>query len=233
MRRLVGLSLLVLLAATASAASAKSFTWLCRPGLPDNPCTGPLTASVLDAKLDVVRTERWPLPSNQPIDCFYVYPTVSSQPTITADLSIDPEQIAIAQQQAQRFKSVCKLYAPVYRQLTIAGIFDQSKITPADQANAYAGVRDAWRSYLQHDNHGRGFVLLGHSQGSFILRQLIADEVDKNPGVRKRMVSAVLLGGNVLVKKGQDAGGDFDNIPACRWETQTGCVVAYSMFNKI
>src|SRR3954447_4111162 len=232
MRRLVGLTLLLLLAAFASSASAKSFTWLCRPGLPDNPCTGSLTASVLDAKLNVVRTEHMPVPANQPIDCFYVYPTVSSQPTITADLSTDPEQIAVAQQQAQRFKSVCKLYAPIYKQLTIAGIFDQSKITPADEANAYAGVRDAWRSYLKNDNHGRGFVLLGHSQGSFVLRQLIANEVDSKPAVRRRLVSALLLGGNVVVRKGQDAGGDFKNIPACRRPGQTGCVVAYSMFNK-
>lgn len=231
MRRLVGLTALLLLAVAASAASAKTFTWLCRPGLPDNPCTGSLTASVLDAKLNVVRTEHMPLPTNQHIDCFYVYPTVSSQPTITADLSTDPEQIAIAQQQAQRFKSVCKLYAPIYRQLTIAGIFDPSKVTAADQANAYAGVRDAWRSYLKNDNHGRGFVLLGHSQGSFILRQLIANEVDSKPAVRKRMVSALLLGGNVRVRKGQDTGGDFKHIPACRRDHEIGCVVAYSMFN--
>src|SRR4051795_4595524 len=97
---------LVLLAFVAPTAGAKTFTWLCRPGLPDNPCTGPLTASVLDAKLNVVRTEHMPGPAPRPIDCFYAYPTVSSQPTITADLSTDPEQIAVAQQQAQRFKSV-------------------------------------------------------------------------------------------------------------------------------
>src|SRR3954471_23497191 len=108
---------LVLLAFVAPTAGAKTFTWLCRPGLPDNPCTGPLTASIIDANEKVTRIEHTPAVSNQPIDCFYVYPTVSSQPGITADLSTDPEQIAVAQQQAQRFKTDCKLYAPIYRQL--------------------------------------------------------------------------------------------------------------------
>jgi hypothetical protein len=44
------------------------------------------------------------------------------------------------------------------------------------------------------------------------------------------MVSALLLGGNVTVRKGGTTGGDFRNVPACRKGTQTGCVVGYSMF---
>ena len=42
----------------------------------------------------------------------------------------------------------------------------------------------------------------------------------------------MLLGGNVLVKKGKDTGGDFKKIPACRSRTQTGCVIAFSTFNE-
>ncbi|MCW2991288.1 MAG: hypothetical protein JWM73_1882, partial [Solirubrobacterales bacterium] len=222
---------LVLVGVAAPSAGAKTFDWLCRPGIVDNPCTGPLTATAVDPAGNVLRTERTPVTGPHAIDCFYVYPTVSSQPTVNADLSTDPEQIAIAQQQAQRFKQRCRIFAPIYRQLTINGIFDPTAIKPANRTMAYNGVRDAWRSYLRNDNHGRGFVLVGHSQGSFVLRQLITEEIDKNPAVRKRMVSAILLGGNVLVKKGQDTGGDFQNVPACRSETQIGCVVAYSMFN--
>jgi hypothetical protein len=179
----------------------------------------------------VIGTERTPVRGTPRIDCFYVYPTVSSQPTTNADLSIDPEEIAIARYQAQRFRQRCRIYAPVYRQLTIAGIFDPSKITPAARALAYRGVRDAWRSYLRHDNHGRGFVLLGHSQGSFVLRQLITEEIDRRPAVRRRLVSALLLGGNVLVRTGSDRGGDFRNVGACHRASQTGCVIAYSTFN--
>ena len=36
----------------------------------------------------------------------------------------------------------------------------------------------------------------------------------------------------MTVAAGQDVGGDFQNIPACRSADQTGCVVAYSSFNE-
>ena len=58
-------------------------------------------------------------------------------------------------------------------------------------------------------------MLIGHSQGSFVLRSLIAKDVDPKPAVRNQLVSAILMGGNVLVKKGTDIGGDFKHIPAC------------------
>jgi hypothetical protein len=118
----------------------------------------------------------------------------------------------------------------MYRQLTLAGILNRSEITAEQQAIAYADVRAAWRDYLTRENHGRGFVLIGHSQGTFLLRRLIADEIDRKPGVRKRLVSALLFGGNVTVRKGSGVGGDFRNVPACRSARQLGCVVAYSTF---
>jgi hypothetical protein len=75
-------------------------------------------------------------------------------------------------------------------------------------------------------------VLIGHSQGSFVLEQLIAKDIDAKPAVRKRLVSAILLGGNVLVKHNKDTGGTFRHIPACRSATQLGCVIAFSTFDQ-
>ena len=37
------------------------------------------------------------------------------------------------------------------------------------------------------------------AQGSFVLRQLIAKEIDGKAKVRKRLISAILLGGNVVI----------------------------------
>src|SRR5262249_23506064 len=92
-------------------------------------------------------------------------------------------------------------------------------------------VLNAWNSYLQNDNDGRGVVLIGHSQGTFVLRKLIAEQIDPNPAERAKLVSAILLGGNVTVAHGQDTGGDFQNIPACRSKHQIGCAIAFSTFN--
>jgi hypothetical protein len=204
---------------------------LCRPGLPDNPCESSLETTVVSA--DGTSTTESAVPAqNPPIDCFYVYPTVSSQTTENANLQIDPEEKAIAIQQASRFSQVCQVYAPMYRQLTLATINSGGGGTLEAAALAYGDVLSAWKDYLANYNNGRGVVLIGHSQGTFMLTYLITSEIDPNPAVLDRVVSALLIGGNVMVAAGQDVGGDFQNIPACRSADQTGCVVAYSSFNQ-
>jgi hypothetical protein len=85
---------------------------------------------------------------------------------------------------------------------------------------------------MAHYNQGRGVVLIGHSQGAMMLTRLLASEIDPNPSALIYVVSALLMGGNVLVPLGKDVGGDFQNIPACRSADQTGCVVAYSSFDQ-
>jgi len=96
---------------------------------------------------------------------------------------------------------------------------------------AYSDVLAAWKYYLRRYNKGRGVVLIGQSQGTFVLRRLIAEEIDVKAKQRKRVISAILLGGNVLVHAGLDVGGDFQHIKACTSEEQTGCVIAWSTFN--
>ena len=177
--------------------------------------------------------------SNPPVDCFYVYPTVSSQfhfgvngVVPNADLKIDPEETQIAIDQASRFSQTCNVYAPMYRQLTLAAITTPGLVTPEAALTAYLGVLSAWQEYLADYNHGRGVVLIGHSQGALMLKQLIKEQIDPNPALREQLVAADLLGGNVLVPKGKTVGGDFQHIPACQFAWQTHCVVAYSSFLK-
>jgi len=94
--------------------------------------------------------------TDPPIDCFYVYPTVSGQPTPNATLDIDPEVRAIAVQQASRFSQVCKVYAPVYRQFIVATIFSGTGASPEARALAYGDVLAAWQDYLANYSDGRG-----------------------------------------------------------------------------
>jgi phosphohistidine phosphatase SixA len=220
------------LAGSASAADAKH-AWLCRPGLKPNPCLSGLAATVVTSggKTRVERPKRAKKPA---IDCFYVYPTTSAQSTLNANLLVDKELTNVALSQASRFSQACRVFAPVYRQVTLAGILGRFPGADREQASeiAYAGVASAWREYLKRFNHGRGVVLIGHSQGTGMLKRLITAKIDPVRAQRKRLVSAVLLGGNVVVPKGRDVGGDFKHIPACRSARQTGCVVAYSTFNE-
>ncbi|HET8931219.1 MAG TPA: DUF3089 domain-containing protein, partial [Acidimicrobiales bacterium] len=220
-------------ATTASTRSsvkphAADTTWLCRPGS-DDVCS--TDESITQIAADGERNVERPKPAADPkVDCFYVYPTVSTQDAAVANLDIDPEELAVAKAQASRFSQVCRVFAPMYRQRTISGIFGK-KATAEESAYAYDDVKNAWEDYLANDNDGRGVILIGHSQGSFVLTELIANEIEIDPATRKLLVSAMLLGGNVTVPDGKDVGGSFAHVPVCTEGSQTGCVVAYSAFS--
>ena len=228
---LVAVVALALAGALAGSAAAKT-VWLCKPGKADNPCDVSLNTTLLSPTGKRLGVRHIKPPQRPKFDCFYVYPTVSDQKTATANFNIDPELRSIALYQAARYSSDCRVYAPVYRQNTLASLLGQVQATPEERAYAYADVRAAWRDYLRNYNHGRGVVLIGHSQGTYILRPLIANEIDPKRSARKRLISAVLLGGNVLVKKGSDVGGDFKHVRACRSRSQIGCVIAFSTFGE-
>ena len=230
-------------AATATAAAAPSragasptaspgqTVWLCRPGLAKNPCAGSLDATAIDAAGKSTAQPATPA-ADPPIDCFYVYPTVSKQKTANANLTIDPQERSVAVAQAAQFSQVCRVYAPMYPQLTLSAIATPTKINLVSALSAYLGVASAFDDYMAHYNNGRGVVFIGHSQGAMVLTALLQAYVDSNPAVRRLLVSALLLGGNIRVPVGQSVGGDFASIPACSSSTQTGCVVAYSSFAK-
>jgi hypothetical protein len=205
--------------------------WLCKPGLASNPCEGDLdtTSIAADGKATFLPVSP---AANPPIDCFYVYPTVSHQNTINADLTIEEDERGVAIAQAAQFSQVCHVYAPMYRQLTLAAVAAPSKITLASALIAYDDVYSAFQNYMTHYNHGHGIVFIGHSQGAMMLTALVRSEVDAKPDVRRLLVSALLIGGNVAVPVGKSVGGDFVNTPACASTADVGCVVAYSSFDR-
>ena len=171
---------------------------------------------------------------NAPIDCFYVYPTVSREPTGNADFAIDGDLTRTVVQQFARFGARCRLFAPVYRQITIPGLVAQfaGKPMPMSGELPYDDVLAAWRSYLANDNHGRGFVLVGHSQGTGVLSRLVREEIDGKP-IQSQMVSALLLGGGgwgVPVKAGDAAALVFPHTPLCRTNSDIGCIIGFSSF---
>jgi hypothetical protein len=148
-------------------------------------------------------------------------------------MNAGPEELRVVQHQFARFGSQCRPYAPLYRQVTLTALRANLSGRPMspDRALGYNDVLDAWKYYLEHDNQGRGVVLIGHSQGSGVLTQLIRNEIDGKP-IQDRIVSAMLLGTNVAVPKGKDVGGAFQKMPLCRASNQTGCVISYVTFRE-
>ena len=222
-------------AGTAAAApgvpDAAGVTWLCRPGQPGDPCLYPRGADSVAA--NGVKTAVPAVPASpSAFDCFYVYPTVSASATSNTGTAVTRVLKGVAVVQASRFSQVCNVWAPTYRQRTDASLEKGLGSDPAADQISYESLLEGWKDYLANDNDGRPIVFIGHSQGAANLIRLLRSQVDGNPALRDRMVSAIILGGNVQVPVGKTVGGSFAHIPACTKTSQTGCVIAYSSFSS-
>lgn len=213
---------------TPSGGATAAPVWLCRPGTSPDPCTAGLDATVQTASGSKSVQTATPA-TNSPYDCFYVYPTVSSEKGPNADLAVQPAETGVAEQQASRFSRVCRVWAPMYHQVTVSALISGG--LPAINT-AYGSLLSDWQYYLAHDNDGRPFILIGHSQGSAMLIRLIQQQIDPNPAVRSRLVTAILAGGNLQVPTGRTVGATFQHIPLCTSSATAGCAIAYSSFGS-
>ena len=218
-------------APTPDDTYADDEAWLCKPGR-DDLCARPVTLVAVGADGRSEARTMKPEP-DAPIDCFYVYPTISLDPNGNSSLVPGEGEKRAVRQQFAPFASTCRPYAPMYRQVTLAGLRSLLMHGPlrVDSELAQEDVRAAWRYYLAHFNRGRGVVLVGHSQGSRMLMGLIARDIEASPA-QKLIVSAAVVGFPALVPSGADVGGTFRSMPLCRDASQVGCIIAYSTFRE-
>ena len=209
---------------------SSSENWLCHPSLTDEEdvCSSNLdnTRVYADGSTEVEPFTRAPDPQ---VDCFYVYPTYSTDEGDNSDMQEGPGEIYATLSQAARYSQFCRVFAPVYRQTTIGALFSGG--TP-DFALAYVDVLDSFKHYIANDNRGRGFILIGHSQGSSHLRRLIAEVIETDDYLLDHMISAHLLGTSVNKPEGVEVGSEFRQVPVCRTADQTGCLVSYATFRS-
>jgi len=211
---------------------AQANTWLCLPGQ-SGACDAAEDATVVAAN-GALTVEKFTPAKAPAIDCFYVYPTVSRDPGVVSTMNVAPEELRVVAQQFARFGQVCRTFAPLYRQFTLTALAARmaGKPMPAGDVDPHVGyndVADAWHYYLAHYNNGRGVVLIGHSQGSGVLTQLIKAEIDGTP-IQRQLISAILMGTRLQVPVGKDVGGDFASVPLCRAANQLHCAIAYASF---
>lgn len=208
--------------------------WVCRPDITDDICDGDLDATVVEADGTLTK-EPFEKAADPPIDCFYVYPTISRDATPYSDWNFSPDEEGyVTLNQAARLQARCRLFAPVYRQVTLTALGSRigGGSGGAAKGDPFGDVLDAFRTYMAEDNGGRGFVLIGHSQGSGMLNQLIKTEIDPNADVRSKLVGACLAGGAVAVPEGKVVGGDFAHVPLCTKQGEAGCVTTWATFRS-
>lgn len=204
--------------------------WLCKPGIALDRCLEldqAITHVYEDGNMAVFEHE--PV-VDAPFDCFYVYPTIDfrQEPGNMLDLSDDTPMLRPLYNQAARFTQLCDVYAPKYRQMTIGTYSLEDSFGSEYFQLGYTDVEEAFEQYLL-ENPGRNFVLMGHSQGSHVLLQLLENRFENDETLRGRMISALILGptGALKVPPGELSGGTFDNIPLCNHATDTACIIAY------
>lgn len=205
--------------------------WACRPDQGDSSaCRANLDATEIlkDGSQRVVPH----VPATDPkFDCFYIYPTVATagggNMTNFADRGpvLDP-----LLSQAARFNRACEVYAPLYRQVSLTTNDGGAPMRQGEPALAVGDVLASFDEYIRTWNKGRSFVILGHSQGTAMAIELLRRRIDGDDALRARFISAAILGGAPRVPEGQDVGGSFKNIPACKTAGQTGCVLAYASY---
>jgi hypothetical protein len=154
-------------------------------------------------------------------DVFFVHPTTfKGSPVWIAPFDASdaaaPLNPAVLLDQVSAFNGCCRLYAPRYRQATLAAL----KL-PAAMDVAYGDIARAFRYYIAHANHGRPFIVASHSQGTAHAIRLLQEEILRTP-LRRQLVAAYLIGGYV-----PDTFAALD-LPTCDDARQTGCVLSYN-----
>jgi hypothetical protein len=190
--------------------------WMCKPGLAQNYCLENIADATEALPDGTFRPFMDELRDDHPIDCIFWYPTVNRTEDPTSyDFSDPAPMLSSIRAQAARFSRVCNVYAPFYRQASLNN--------GGDAELGYMDVVESFKQYIANWSEGRNFVVYGHSQGTGHAMRLINQEINDNPDLRGRLVSALMIGGGLTADS-------FSNIPLCTAPDQTGCAIGYRAY---
>lgn len=219
--------------APGNVAGQAGAVWVCRPGQKADPCVSDLAATTVSVS-GALKPATWPhSPAPSKFACFYVHGSDGLTGIGNTSLTVTKVDIAVAAGQAAPLSQVCDVWAPSYRSQTLPTV---EKVLAGDAALqrstfsvAYDSVLPAWQWFLAHTN-GKPVILVGDSQGAAILIHLISAQIDHQPSVLRRLLIAILVGGNLQVPAGKTAGATLTKVPLCTAATQTGCAIAFSSY---
>ena len=204
-------------------------TWLCHPDKEGDACDIDLTATQINADGSTEILER-SIAQDPGVDCFYYYPTVSLDETPNSDMTIGDEERSVIAAQFAQYGSTCRLFAPLYRQITLPELRRrmmgvESKANPV---MAMGDIRDSWETYMRDHNNGRGVILVGHSQGAGWILELMKQDLLESD-VRDQIIAVHSIG--VTAQK-NGSGDSWQDMPLCTSASDTGCLVNYVSFRS-
>ena len=129
------------------------------------------------------------------------------------------------------------VYAPYYRQATLACFLEEDGTFSSDWAhaphaqeyldNAYEDIRSAWLYYLENRNAGRPVFLFGYSQGADMVLRLMA-EFGAQEEVADRLVAAYAIGRAV----DEAFLSEHPYLRMAQSETDTGVIISYNAMDE-
>ena len=170
---------------------------------------------------------RFPCNPDKSVDVFYVYPTVfGSKDSNNMDITLSEMREKVESSllsQIGVYSGVANTYAPYYRQISGALIGDMKTLpeTPYYKI-AKNDVLDAFDYYIENYNHGKPFILAGHSQGSMLLIDVMKERMSDE--LAKRLVGAYLIGFSVL----QSDIDKYSWMRSAKRSNDTGVIVSYN-----
>lgn len=156
---------------------------------------------------DYANSNNWMIASEAdlPVDVLVLYPTSYSageegSPVAEIDDAgmRDGAQKFVAEK-ASAFETSGNLFVPYYRQLDANFTLSQS----AEDVEAYIGgvpatdAAAAFDYYFENYNQGRPFILVSHSQGSSVAKELLFHYFKEHDSIRDRMIAAYVIGYSV------------------------------------
>lgn len=187
--------------------------WAALPQIKDSADTVPYGSNLKDGQADAK------------VDVFFIHPTMYYKgKNWNADVNDKRTNHLVniypIRQQASVFNESCKVYAPRYRQATLFTFIEANGDGVLALEVAYTDVKRAFEYYLKNYNQGRPIIIAGHSQGTFLAEKLLNDFFDNDAKMKKLLVAAYLIGGNI----GKES---FTTIVPCDSASQTNCYLAW------
>ena len=163
------------------------------------------------------------------VDLFFVHPTTYvsavewNQPLSIEEIELKKRSVRYLhdwslRDQASIFNSCCKVYAPYYRQATLASFLTLDGNGKKALDLAYNDVRNAFDYFIQNFNSDRPFILAGHSQGSLHVIRLLSEMIIGTP-LLDRMVVAYTVG---------YPSKPMEGLKVCKSKIQTGCQISWN-----
>jgi hypothetical protein len=205
--------------------------WLCHPETAGNDaCAVDLTTTIVKGGTEepLTEIETFEAAEDPAFDCFYLYPTVSTDAAGNSDLTPDAAEIRVTNVQFARFASVCRQYAPIYRQVTLQGLRDRmtGNTDAFDEQMAFEDASDAFNYYMENENNGRGVILIGHSQGARMIDYILKNDVIGKPA-ENNLISAMPIGYTYVLDRETQT---YEGMPLCESKEQTACLISYVTF---